>query len=205
MKKFCYLLTICLIVLTIVGCEKKYTTVADDITMDANGDGYITIDTFKIKPGKKVDLQEIGYCAILIPTGFVKSDTVDGMYISDVYPLESSNIYYTVLDPEDDGYINESLTAEKYEQSIENAFVSLGQGVDINIDEFQLTDIDGVPCYKIRSHYDNGSTQIQQLVYIIVASETHVITYSQSSDDELLFDFLVDDGDIKLVREISQS
>ena len=73
------------------------------------------------------------------------------------------------------------------------------------IDDFSKETLEGVPCYKIRSHYNIGDRDVQQLTYIIMAADTHVITYTQASDDDLLVDFLNDEGQIRLVREISQA
>ena len=206
MKKLYLLLITVAMMFCLASCEKKYTTVADDITLEESGEsGYKKIDSFKLKTGNKKDLPEIGYCAILIPDGFVESDTIKGMYISNVYPLKSSNIYYSVFSAEEDGYIKDNLTSEEYEVSIENAHKSLGSDVDLIIDSFELTQIESIPCYMIRSHYEKDGNEVQQLTYIVVASDTHVITYTQASDDELLMDFTVDEGTIKLVREVSEA
>ena len=59
----------------------------------------------------------------------------------------------------------------------------------------------GVPAYKIRSTYDTGENEIQQLTYLVLAEKTYTITYSQAEDDELIADFEVSDGKIKLVKE----
>ena len=46
-----------------------------------------------------------------------------------------------------------------------------------------------------------GEHTIQQLTYLVLAEDTYTITYSQSQDDELMADFEISDGEIKLVRE----
>ena len=43
--------------------------------------------------------------------------------------------------------------------------------------------------------------RVQQLAYIIQARDTHIITYNQLSDDELLADFEISEGEIRLVKE----
>ena len=205
MKKRLLSVFLILIMVLMSACSgSEVITVKDDIR-DGDETEYVKMDTFKLGDGDDGSDIDIGYCAILIPSGFSESDTVPGMYISEHYPMESSNIYYTVSDPDEDGFVTDELTADSYEKSIENAHRTLGNVIDLKVDAFESTDIEGVPCYKIRTHYNDGDIDVQQLVYIIMASETHVITYSQSSDDELLYDFLNDEGEIKLVREVSQA
>lgn len=190
----------------LTGCEPKITTVADDIRNEAGEETeYVTMQQIRIKDTGNAGLEPIGYCALLIPSDFVKSEDVEGMYISKLNPLDSSNIYYSVSDGKDVGVVNSDLTGEGYEKAIEDGFVNAGKQIDIIIDSFSKEEMQGVPCVKIRSHYSAGSRDIQQLVYIIMATETHVITYTQMSDDELMSDFLTDEGEIKLVRERSQA
>ena len=61
--------------------------------------------------------------------------------------------------------------------------------------------MEGVPGYKIRSSFEVDNKRVQQLAYIIQAKDTHIITYNQLSDDELLADFEISEGEIRLVKE----
>ncbi len=63
--------------------------------------------------------------------------------------------------------------------------------------------MNGFPGYKIRSTFDIGDGEIEQLAYLILAENTYTITYSQMSDDELMVDFEISDGQIRLVRDES--
>lgn len=190
-----------LLSMVLVGCGQKYTTVADDITK--NGEEYLEIQRFEMKNSKATGRENIGYCAILIPSDFSKKEDVEGMYVSSLYPLDSSNIYYTISDAAGTGFIDGNLTKEQYEDTMEKAFKATGDVIDVSIDEFLVTDMKGIPCYKIRSHFNENNEQVQQLTYIIMASQTHTITYTQVSDDELMADFVNAEGEIKLVRERS--
>ena len=58
-----------------------------------------------------------------------------------------------------------------------------------------------MPAYKIRSTYQLGDNTIQQLTYLVMAEDTYTITYSQADDDELMADFDVSDGEIRLVKD----
>lgn len=73
--------------------------------------------------------------------------------------------------------------------------------MELAISSFEELDMDGIPGYKIRSEYMAGEHTIQQLTYLVLAEDTYTITYSQSQDDELMADFEISDGEIKLVRE----
>lgn len=204
MKRYTLLALVLLgVLISLCGCTKKVITVKDDITKETTETEYVTVDEFEVKKTDDSGKEEIGSLAILIPAGFSMSDSVEGMYISNIYPIDSSNIYYTISDGEDAGFVTDSLDEKKYKESVENGYKSLGENADIKVDSFEKTDFEGIPCYKIRSHYNIGERDVQQLVYIIQATQTHVITYSQTSDDELMYDFLTDEGQIKLVKEIS--
>lgn len=205
MKKSLALILMLVLVLC-CGCgNKEVITVADDITgQSVEETEYITVDSFEIKKDDSAK-EPIGYCAVMIPTDFVEDENTAGMYVSNLYPIDSSNIYYSIIDDEELGFVDGSLDSKSYEQSVENAYLSLGSSVDIVVDSFENTQMEGVPCYKIRSHFSIEDRDVQQLVYIIMSTETHVITYSQASDDELLYDFLESEGEIRLVKEISES
>ena len=203
-SKLSILLVCVLMSIVLLGCGHKYTTVADDIT-ESEEEEFFEIQKFSLKNTKGVDRENIGYCAVLIPIDFVKKDGCEGMYVSTLYPLDSSNIYYTISDAYNDGYIDENLTAQNYEQIMESAFRADDDPTDIEIDKFETIDMSGIPCFKIRSHYVVDGQVIQQLTYIVMASQTHTITYTQVSDDELMVDFINDEGEIKLVRERSHA
>ena len=61
--------------------------------------------------------------------------------------------------------------------------------------------MEGIPGYKVRSNYQLDEETIEQVAYMILADNTYTITYSQMADDELLADFEIYDGQIRLVRE----
>lgn len=190
------------------GCQKEVITVSDGMNKSADGGEeteYIEIETFEISKEEEVSREGIGYCAILIPEDFERSQDVPGMYISKRYPLDSGNIYYSVMNPSDIGAVSDELSKASYKKAVEDAYAAMGKEISLEVDAFSSEPFDGIPCYKIRSHYNIGDRDVQQLTYIIMAADTHVITYSQASDDDLLVDFMKDEGQIKLVREISQA
>ena len=84
---------------------------------------------------------------------------------------------------------------------MEDALEESGQEGSIQIESFEETSLDEVPAYKIRSTYQLGDNTVQQLTYLVMAEDTYTITYSQADDDELMADFDVSDGEIRLVKD----
>lgn len=190
-----------LLVLIMSGCQKQVITVAGIQDPELTEENYIAIEDFELKDVENNGKEEIDSCVVLIPAGYVESQTVPGMYVHERYPLDSSNIYYTVCPGTGEGTVSDILTQSDYEKLLEKAYKDKGEKVDVIIQEFKQKDMDGIPGYEIRSYYELDNKRVEQLTYIIQASDTHVITYSQLSDDELLADFEVSEGEIKLVRK----
>lgn len=207
----------CLLVMCIClsGCRQPVITVEGDIMKEKSEKksselpvpqlGEAKTDEMVYRKEDDSNLIDIGCCAILIPEGFHRDEEVSGMYVSDLYPLDSSNIYYSVVEDREVGAVDENLTVKDFEEALEASYKAQGQETDIIVDEFSKEFIEDVPCFKVRSHFNVGERDIQQLSYIVMATKTHIITYTQVSDDELMSDFLVEEGQIKLVREISQA
>jgi hypothetical protein len=191
--------------LSLCGCKEKVVTVS---TVGSDEEGqetqYIEVQEFELKEKKQESGREnLRYCAVLIPEGYYESDEIPGMYLHEMSPLDSSNIYYTVSSGSGDGSVSQGLTEEQYRETIEKAFEESGESGNLTIDSFEELDMDGVPAYKIRSTYVMDDNTIQQLTYLVMAEDTYTITYSQSEDDELMADFEISDGEIKLVKEES--
>lgn len=188
--------------LYVCGCEDKVVTVADIQEADDQAVEYIEMKEFTLKDkAKESDRAEVQCCAVLIPAGYYESQEIPGMYLHERAPLDSSNVYYTVSEGSGDGAVSDSLTKQQYIKAIEEAFDAAGQEVSLEVDSFEEIDMDGVPAYKIRSAYDTGDNKVEQLTYLILAQNTYTITYSQSEDDELMADFEISDGQIRLVKE----
>lgn len=186
-----------------IGCSEKHTTVADNIKDATSAEDYIEIGHFQVKSSEKNENEEIDYCAIMIPEGYHKIEGNNGMYVSDIYPLDASNVYYTIQELSEDGSVSDDLNRDDYKQTVENAYSEMGKNISLIIDDFQKEDMQGVPVYRIRSHYSYENNEVQQLAYIIKAKQTHVITYTQLNDDDLFADFETFEGNIRLVRKAS--
>ncbi|MCR5502587.1 MAG: hypothetical protein K6F53_06240 [Lachnospiraceae bacterium] len=186
------------------GCKKEVVTVLGDNGTDGEGAAESpVIEKFEKKTVEEENLIRIGSVVLQIPEGYVRSKQTENLYVSPLYPLDSSNIYYTRSDGHDVGMVDGNLTGEQYREAITEAFEAEGKSVDLQIDDFQREDKEGVPFFKIRSHYVSGDHTVQMLTLIVSSAETYVITYTQLSDDELMADFLTEEGSIRLIKEIS--
>lgn len=202
MRKKCVWLLLVFAVCFLTACSKQVITVAGAVSDEEAQTQYIEMQEFELKEQEiETGRVDMSYCALLIPEGYVESEEVPGMYVHPKAPLDSSNIYYTVSDESIDGQVSSALTQEIYEQTIETAFEDAGKSIDLQVKSFEQIDMEGIPGYKIRSTYAAGDEEIEQLAYIILAENTCTITYSQVSDDELMADFEVSDGQIKLIKE----
>ena len=200
-NKKIYLLLLMTIFL-LIGCEKKVVTVAGSESEEQTEEvvNYIEIEKFQLKePEEEYEGEEVLFCAVLIPEGYHEAEDVPGMYIHERYPFEASNVYYSVSDGLTEGIISKELSKELYEQLVEEAFSAEGQTVDVEIESFEQTEMEGVPVYEIRSSYAKEAKRVLQLTYLVVAERTHVITYTQMLDDEMMADFAAAEGQVKLV------
>ena len=98
------------------GCEKEVITVAGIQNPEVREDQYIVVENFELKQMEDNGKDAIACCAILIPAGYVESSTVPGMYVHSLSPLDSSNIYYTVLEGTGDGAVPDNLTSDSVEK-----------------------------------------------------------------------------------------
>lgn len=195
-----------LLVLMLTGCEQKVITVADIQSEDGQETDYIEMKEFELKSSEADKAEDsVKYCALLIPAGYQPSEEIEGMYVHERRPLDSSNIYYTVSPGDADGKVSEKLTKEIYEETIEDTFSEEGWEIDLQIESFEEIDMEGVPGYKIRSTYDVGDGRIEQLTYLIMADDTYTITYSQMADDQLMADFDISGDEIRLIRDEESS
>ncbi len=201
-KKLLTVTVICIVTVAgLCACSKKVVTVADIKESEEEKTEYIEMQEFTMKEVEKESgREEVKYCAVVIPEGYKASEEIPGMYLHEMAPLDSSNVYYSVAEG-DAGIVSEKLTEQEYKESLEAAYKEAGNDVTVNVESFEEMDMNGVPAYKIRSAYETGDNRIEQLTYMILAENTYTITYSQSADDELLADFEVTDGEIKLVKE----
>lgn len=201
MKKKIFFLGVFAALLT--GCgQKEVITVAGLQSEEGQEPEYIEMKEFELKEtGPKENNDRDGYCVVLIPAGYQESEDIPGMYVHERSPLDSSNVYYTVSEGSGAGKVSASLTEADYRESIEEAYKKAGQDVRLNVESFEKIDMEGIPGYKVRSNYEMEGEKVEQVAYLILADNTYTVTYSQMAGDELLADFEIYDGQIRLVRE----
>lgn len=119
-------------------------------------------------------------CTFDIPEGFEESEEVNNLYVTARYPLDTSMIYYEVMD----GDASLQLMTEEIfkEQAQEHLCQAYGEDTKISIDSYESVKISGYPAFRILCHYEAEGIKITQLEYIINADKTYAITYSQTSD-----------------------
>lgn len=139
-------------------------------------------------------------CTVVLPAGYVPSESVKGMYLSEHHPLDSSNIYYTVSETVDTESLEQMITSDAYKDRMEQKFQkTYGTGASISSFAYSRVTIDGCPGYRIRLSCTVDDMQMDQLTYIITADQTYTITYSQSADDERMEAFEKSAETIRLV------
>lgn len=119
-------------------------------------------------------------CTFDLPEGFEESQEVKNLYVTARYPLDTSMIYYEIMD----GDISlQLMTEEMFKEQAEEIFHrTYDADIEVDLDSYESMIIDGYPAFRIVCHYEADGIDITQLEYIINADKTYAITYSQTSD-----------------------
>lgn len=133
------------------------------------------MDASVVEPGRSTT-----GCTFEIPEGFEESQDMSDLYVTARYPLDSSMIYYEILE----GDISlQLMTQEQFTEQAEESFrLQYGEDITLDIESFESVKIDGYPAFRIMCQYEADEIRITQLQYLINADKTYVITYSQTSD-----------------------
>ena len=152
---------------------------------------------------KTQTLKEASFCTVVIPQGY-RSGSEPGIFISEHNPLDASNITYTVTEVQDetqgmtnaekatgqseiqaDTQSSQILTKDTFQRQMkESSKNAYGEDAAYKVTAFTDITIDSYPGYRIEGICQIGSQEIQQTVYLIMASnKTFTITYSQAPDD----------------------
>ncbi len=148
-----------------------------------------SVDTELLAVYKNILYNDTG-CTLRLPAGYIASEEIPGMYLSEHHPIDSSNIYYTVSENIDTRALEEAIDSDEYKQIAEKKFQEIyGEEASITAYQMTKTETDGCPSYQIELSCKVGDMQMDQLVYIVAADKVYTITYSQSADDETMEDF----------------
>ena len=170
---------------TVMAAEEQVTIMADtsDTALQAMADVEIR------KVYKNTFYGDTG-CTMVLPAGYVASEDVKGMYLAGRYPMDSSNIYYTVSEEVDADVIKEAIATDDYKKRMEERFKeNYGESAVISSYCLTKTEISGCPAYQIELSCQVDEMQMDQLIYVIIADKVYTITYSQSADDERMEEF----------------
>lgn len=119
-------------------------------------------------------------CTFELPEGFEESEEIDDLYVTSRYPLDTSMIYYAVLDRDTSmQLLTEELFKEQTEADLSRIY---DEDIKIDIESFESTKISGYPAFRILCRYEVDDIKVTQLQYAINADKTYMIVYSQTSD-----------------------
>lgn len=193
-----------LVILTFCGTLAAKTVFAAEeriIITDGDSETALQADTETevLKVYKNEKYKDTG-CTMILPTGYIASDSIEGMYVSERNPIDSSNIFYTVSDNVDAKTLRTAMSTDDFKNRIENKFKE-AYGADSTVQSYSMenTEIDGCPAYKIKLSCSMDQMIMEQLIFVIAADKVYTITYSQSSDDERMADFEKSAESIRMV------
>lgn len=119
-------------------------------------------------------------CTFDLPEGFEESEEVADLYVTARYPLDTSMIYYAVMDRDTSmQLLTEELFKEQTEANLRQIY---DEDILIDIESFESTKISGYPAFRILCSYEIDDIKVTQLQYAINADKTYMIVYSQTSD-----------------------
>lgn len=151
------------------------------------------------KAYKKEVYGDLG-CTVVLPDGYVPSGDIKGMYLSERNPLDSSNIYYTASENVDGEALDKMLGSDEYKKRMEEKLKeTYGQQAAVDRFQYAKTEVSGCPAHKVELSCKAGETEMDQLIYIIIADKVYTVTYSQSADDERMEEFRKSAETIRLV------
>ena len=133
-----------------------------------------------------------------IPEGFESLAGTPGMYVTDRYPIDASNVVYSELGIDytlqlmDESYFKQ-LVADKFAEQYEKK-------VDVNITEFKHMEIDGVPAIRLKAEYDLEDNHMSQLMIVINGSKTYSLVYTQTQDYDRMDAFEESAGSIRVMK-----
>lgn len=117
-----------------------------------------------------------------VPEGFfVDKELGDSdLYVTDRYPLDATNIKYTVVDQ--DPFL-QLMTEDEFIELTKTTYKSqYGEDIDITVEEYKELVIDNIPALRIKCTYTAKNVNLTQLEYVINADKTYILIYTMTSD-----------------------
>lgn len=126
-------------------------------------------------------------CTFEVPEGFEESEEVEDLYVTARYPLDTSMIYYAVMDQDTSlQLLTEELFREQTEAELHRIY---DEDIKIDIESFENIKISGYPAFRILCSYEVDGIKVTQLQYAINADKTYMIVYSQTNDYDWMESF----------------
>ncbi len=161
--------------------------------MDTSDDDDKEELTIELLMEKSLDTSVVTYpietqgCTFVPPEDFEELPDMEGMYVSEHYPVDASTIYYTEKQMDMSlQLMTESTFTEHMREALKRQYDS---DVEIKVDTFEKITIDDFPAFKILCSYSYGDVKITQLEYIINADKSYIIIYSQTDDYDRMEEF----------------
>ncbi len=133
----------------------------------------------------EAEITNTGNVVVDIPEGFREYLAPSGIYVTEKYPDNGTNIYIVTAPfygelPDEKGYI---------EKINENISSQVGEVVKINLVEFGKITIDGCDAIRAIYTYSHGGMNFKRLEYTINTDITTIIAYTQEGDSDWMETF----------------
>lgn len=126
-------------------------------------------------------------CTFEPPEDFEEAEDMPGMYVSEHYPVDASTIYYTEKDKDSSLQLMTEQNFIKYiKEELREVY---GHEVEVKLETFEQTKINGYPSFRILYSYKGDDVTITQLEYIINADKSYVVVYSQTDEYDRMEEF----------------
>lgn len=168
----------------------EYTDISDTDTSDEDDKEELTTELLMEKnldTSVVTDPIETKGCTFVPPEDFEELPDMEGMYVSEHYPVDASTIYYTEKKMD---ISLQLMTEDTFTDHMKKELKKLYDSeVEIKVDIFEKITIDDFPAFKIICSYSYGDVKITQLEYIINADKSYIIIYSQTDDYDRMEEF----------------
>ncbi|MDE6662722.1 MAG: hypothetical protein K2K46_05180 [Lachnospiraceae bacterium] len=168
----------------------EYTDISDTDTSDEDDKEELTTELLMEKnldTSVVTDPIETKGCTFVPPEDFEELPDMEGMYVSEHYPVDASTIYCTEKKMD---ISLQLMTEDTFTDHMKKELKKLYDSeVEIKVDTFEKITIDDFPAFKIICSYSYGDVKITQLEYIINADKSYIIIYSQTDDYDRMEEF----------------
>lgn len=135
-------------------------------------------------------------CTFELPEDFVEAEDMSGMYLNKHYPVDASTIYFAEKDKDSSLQL---MTEQNFIKNVKEELQKVyGHEVEVKLESFEQTKIDGYPSFRILYSYAGDDMTITQLEYIINADKSYVIVYSQTDEYDKMEEFEASAATIKI-------